>query len=195
MCSTRRFSPDFAGSRPNCTEKAHARMTRTSPRSRFAYSGFLVSAGGLSAALSIHDLTSGDVIGSISSQARHLQTPDCFPPGWSTGTIGFPHFGQGLRNASAKIVLPPRERRIVRCDLSISIAPIIWVTVRLKRRRVFSIPDHRIRRGFCRSPMEIVAAFKLLINPRRRIAASVVPCRFAHGQLPTQARTVSLRII
>lgn len=136
------------------------------PRSRFAYSGFLVSAGGLSAALSIHDLTSGDVIGSISSQARHLQTPDCFPPGWSTGTIGFPHFGQGLRNASAKIVLPPRERRLVRCDLSISIAPIIWVTVRLKRRRVFSIPDHRIRRGFRRSDAKIVAAIKLLISPR-----------------------------
>jgi len=59
----------------------------------------------------------------------------------------------------------------------------------------FLYPRSPHSNGFCRSPMEIVAAFKLLINPRRRIAVPLLPCRFAHCQLPTQARTVSLRII
>jgi hypothetical protein len=67
--------------------------------------------GGLRAGLSVHDFKSAHLIGSISSQARHLETRrGGLPPGASITTIGFPHFGQGLRRASATSWSPSKYK-------------------------------------------------------------------------------------
>ena len=62
--------------------------------------------------------------------------------------------------------------------LLISIVPINWDAAGSRLRRVFSVPDHRIRRTFRLRAIEIVTAFRMLIG--RGIAVPVMFCRFAH---------------
>jgi hypothetical protein len=54
--------------------------------------------GRLSDLLLAQPRTCGDLSGSILSQSKHFRTEDDRPPGPESKSIGFPHFGQGLRS-------------------------------------------------------------------------------------------------
>jgi hypothetical protein len=69
-----------------------------------------------------------------------------------------------------------------------SIVPINWDAAGSKLRRVFSVPDHRIRSALCLRAIE--TAFRMLMG--RGIAVPVMFCRFAHWSAPTKGGTISL---